>query len=87
MATVTVDLAAAGLTHAKGRSDRCGTGGHDIAWTAVTDWENPDLVDVADVTPVLQALHEQAHPDGPAYWENCRLRGCAEAADVIAGEG
>ena len=78
--TITVDLAAAGLTHAKGKSDRCGTDGHDIPWDAVTGWDNPDLTDAAAIAPALQSLHEQAHPHGAAYWQNCREPGCAEAA-------
>ena len=80
---ITIDLKAAGLTHAKGKSDRCGTDGHDIAWTAVTAWENPDLADTAAIAPALQVLHEQAHPDGAAYAENCREPGCAEIADLL----
>jgi hypothetical protein len=82
MASVTVDLAAAGLTHAKGKSDRCGTDGHDIDWTAIKDWENPDLIDFDAIGPALQALHEQAHPRGAAFWQNCRDPGCLELSDL-----
>lgn len=77
-ATITIDLAAAGLTHAKGKSDKCGTDGHDVDWLSVTTWENPDLVETDAVATVLQTLHEQAHPDGAAYFQNCRERGCAD---------
>jgi hypothetical protein len=78
MASVTIDLKAAGLTHAPGKSDRCGQDGHDIPWEAVTGWDNPDLLDADEIAPALQKLHEQAHPDGAAYWQNCRERGCAD---------
>lgn len=82
MATITVDLAAAGLTHAKGKSDKC-AGEHDIGWVSVTSWENDELVIAGDLDPVLQALHEQAHPDGTARWEYCRERGCTDAAELL----
>jgi hypothetical protein len=83
MATVTINLAAAGLTHARGQSDGCGDNGHDIPWTAVKGWDNRDLIDAADLTPILQALHEQAHPGGTADWMFCRQPGCADAYDLI----
>jgi hypothetical protein len=79
MASVTIDLAAAGLTHAPGKSDRCDKAdGHDIDWLAITSWDNPELREVAEVSAALQALHEQAHPHGAAYWQNCREPGCAD---------
>lgn len=76
-ATVTINLTAAGLTHTKGKSDYCG-GEHDVPVSAVVYIDDPDWLPADDVTPVLQALHEQAHPDGAAYWQNCRERGCAD---------
>jgi hypothetical protein len=77
-ATVTIDLAAAGLAHAKGRSDKCGAAGHDVNWLSLAGWDNPDLIEAGDVYPVIQALHEQAHPDAAVSWTNCRERPCAD---------
>jgi hypothetical protein len=81
-AVITVNLAAAGLTHAKGKSDKCGDEGHDIAMDAVTDFADSGLASRDDYDKILQDLHGQAHPDGTAFWENCRERGCAEAAEL-----
>ena len=82
MATITVDLEAAGLTHARGKSDRC-NGEHDIDVLSVTSIDDPDLTRVSELIPVLQLLHEQAHPDGTAYWYNCRESGCTEAIELL----
>jgi hypothetical protein len=84
MATVTISLEAAGLTHAKGKSDRC-NGEHDVDMLSVIALDSPDWTATAGLPAVFQALHEQAHPDGPAYWDNCMLRGCAEAYDLMNG--
>jgi hypothetical protein len=80
--TVTVDLKAAGLTHAPGKSDKCG-GMHMVHGEAIADFEAPGLVDAYGPEKALQALHEQAHPGGPAYWENCRDPACADAWAVL----
>lgn len=80
--TVVINLGSAGLTHARGKSDACG-GAHPVSMLAVMEIDDPDLVDAGELGPVIQALHEQAHPDGCAYWENCRQPGCAEAYDLI----
>ena len=85
MGTITIDLTAAGLTHAKGKSDRCGTDGHDVDMTAVTAVDDPDWTETAGLPAIFQALHAQAHPDGTRYWENCRGPGCAEAAALLEG--
>ena len=88
-APVVIDLKEAGLTHAKGKADGCKDGQHPVPEEAVTiDLADAGLVpaaDLPDVAGVLQALHEQAHPEGTQYWENCRERGCAEAADLREG--
>jgi hypothetical protein len=80
---ITVDLAAAGLTHARGASDKCG-GKHDVDMRSVTDVSSCGLVDPEDFGPVLQALHEQAHPGGTRWWGSCRERGCVDAAELGA---
>lgn len=84
-APVVIDLKEAGLTHSKGKADGC-DGNHTVAEAAVTiDLDKAGLVpasELPDFGKVLQALHEQAHPEGTAFWENCRERGCAEAAEL-----
>ena len=87
MGTITIDLKAAGLTHAKGKSDRCDDGKHDVDMAAVTAIDDPDWTETAGLPAILQALHAQAHPDGAAYWDNCMLPGCAEAYDLLTPEG
>jgi hypothetical protein len=83
-AIITVNLAAAGLTHAQGRSDRCQGGLHDIDMdAAVTDTSESGLVDPAGLTGALQTLHRAAHPDGTASWEFCREPGCTELAEFL----
>jgi hypothetical protein len=84
MGTVTVNLQAAGLTHAKGQSDRC-DGEHDIDIAAVVYITDPDWVPVGGLPAVLQALHEQAHPRGTAYWDNCTEPACAAAQGLLNG--
>ena len=84
-APVVIDLKEAGLTHASGKADKC-EGTHTVPAVAVTiDLAEAGLVPVDDLwdhSKVLQLLHEQAHPDGTQYWQACRERGCAEAADL-----
>jgi hypothetical protein len=83
MSTITIDLEAAGLTHAKGKSDKC-NGEHGIDMLSVLLTDDSGLVRPDDLAPLLQALHEQAHPEGAAYWQNCRERGCAEMRELPA---
>lgn len=85
MGTATIDLEAAGLTHAKGKSDRC-DGKHDIDMLSVVSLDDPDWTRTDGLPAVFQALHEQAHPGGAAYWLNCREAGCAEAYDLLNGD-
>jgi hypothetical protein len=85
MGTVTVDLAAAGLTHAKGKSDKCG-GTHEVDAQFVTRGDDDEWVSADRLVPLFQKLHEQAHPKGVLYWENCREQGCAEALALLSGE-
>jgi hypothetical protein len=82
--TVTVDLKAAGLTHASGKSDKC-DGSHVIGFEAVTDVDDPESVTADGLAAVLQSLHEQAHPRGCAYRVNCREPGCREANELTEG--
>lgn len=82
MGTVTVNLQAAGLTHAKGQSDRC-DGEHDIDIASVVYITDPGWVPAGGLTAVLQALHEQAHPHGTAYWDNCGEPACTAARDLL----
>jgi hypothetical protein len=81
---VLIDLKEAGLTHSPGKGDGCG-GNHVVPAEAVTiDLAEAGLVaaeDLPDIGAALQALHEQAHPDGTLSWLQCRERGCADAAD------
>jgi hypothetical protein len=84
-APVIIDLKEAGLTHASGKADKC-DGRHKVEAGHVTiDPAEAGLVpaeDLWDQSTVLQMLHEQAHPDGAQFWQNCRERGCTEAADL-----
>ena len=84
MSTITVSLEAAGLTHARGKSDKC-NGEHDIDMLSVVSLDSPDWLPADGLSAVLQLLHEQAHPEGTAYWENCTERGCADAAEIYEG--
>lgn len=81
-APVIIDLKAAGLTHSPGKADGC-EGRHRVPGEHVAiDLDEAGLVprhELPDVAAVLQALHEQAHPDGTRWWESCRERGCADA--------
>jgi hypothetical protein len=79
---ITVDLKAASLTHATGRSDKC-ENKHDVPMTAVIAFDDSGLIDPDSVSPVLQALHEQAHPEGTLTWQYCLERGCAEANELL----
>jgi len=85
-AEVVIDLKEAGLTHAAKKADGC-DGQHKVPAAAVTiDLDTAGLIPVEetwDHARVLQVLHQQAHPDGTLYFENCRESGCAEAADLL----
>ena len=83
MSTVTVDLKAAGLTHVKGKSDSC-DGEHAIDGEHVTGLAG--LVPADGLEELFQRFHEQAHPEGTAYWENCQEFACQDAAGLLAGE-
>lgn len=85
MAAITIDLKLAGLTHAKGKSDGC-AGEHAIDMDAVTDLDNSGLIELASLVPILQLLHEQAHPRGTAYWHACRESGCTEAYELTTSD-
>ena len=65
-----------------GASPTGATGEHDIDMLSVSDYGESGLVEPASLVPVLQLLHEQAHPDGTAYWYNCRESGCTEATEL-----
>lgn len=80
---VHVNLRDAGLRHAPGKGGCCDGSDHGLG----VDIEEPDIERIIDryADPytdidddVLQALHEQAHPDGSLYWQNCRERGCSD---------
>lgn len=86
MSTLTVDLKAAGLTHAAGKSDKCG-GEHELDEKHVTGVIGSSWISVDGLEALFQRLHEQAHPDGAAYLENCREPACADAYDLLCGTG
>lgn len=80
MGTITVDLEAAGLTHAKGKSDRC-NGQHDVDMLSVVSVDDESLTWADLVGPAIQRLHEQAHCQdgkGTLSWEKCREPGCVD---------
>jgi hypothetical protein len=81
---VTLDLAELGLRHSKAGC-RCG-GKHEVSIGIqpvrhgfLPLDEVPGYAGFTD--EVIQALHEQAHPDGTIYAESCRERGCLQAAE------
>jgi hypothetical protein len=82
MGSVTVDLKAAGLTHAPGKSDKC-DGQHEVDKEFLTDVGITDVPLADALEKVLQALHEQAHPDSSAYWENCLEPACTDARELL----
>ena len=82
MGFVVVDLKAAGLTHATGKSDKC-DGRHEVDEEFLTDVDIAGLVDAYGLGKVLQALHEQAHPGSSVYWENCLEPACADARELF----
>lgn len=48
-------------------------------WKALEDYFWGTFVyDYADASTVIQKLHEQAHPEGTTYAENCREDGCID---------
>jgi hypothetical protein len=86
-ADVIVDLREQGLRHAPGHKC-CDNRRHQMSVPVtesdidlIVDRFGPDLP-FFDEDEVLQALHEQAHPDGTMFWKNCRERGCREAGDL-----
>lgn len=71
------------LRHAPGSGCTCRGLAHEIS--VAIDPADHELHSDYDCTQpgpldagVLQALHEQAHPEGTAYAENCRERGCID---------
>lgn len=74
-----LDLRELGLTHAKGKSDRCG-GLH----TGFVEIDEP--VDLDALEAALQKLHEQVHQHGTQYVLNCREPGCLDALEAIGIE-
>lgn len=82
MGTVTVSLKAAGLAHAAGKSDNCG-GWHDISEEHVTGTAGSSWVPADGLKELFQQLHEQAHPGGAVYLENCREPACEDAYAVL----
>jgi hypothetical protein len=85
MGTVTVNLQAAGLTHAKSQSDLC-DGEHDIDIASVVYITDPGWVPAEELADVLQALHVQAHPQGTAYWDKCCEPSCRAAQDLLSDD-
>jgi hypothetical protein len=87
---ITVNLAELGLAHAPGSACKCDGRAHPVSINIKP--EEHDLhreddcpaLDYPDVTEaVLQSLHEQAHPDGTVFTENCREAGCLEARELL----
>ena len=88
-ADATIDLREQGLRHAPG--EVC-CDGRDHAMSVQVSEKDIELI-VERFGPVftplddrmaevLQALHEQAHPESTLSWENCRERGCREAGEL-----
>jgi hypothetical protein len=78
---IVINLADAGLAHAKGKSDRCG-GEHTLDMDAITEIEITGLMPQDRFYEVMQTMHEQAHPHGTVFWDKCTERGCKEAQDL-----
>lgn len=79
---LTINLKDQGLVHAEGSKCKC-HGEHDL--TVAVDLEAHELhADYQCEVPVLtaeavQRLHEEAHPKGTAYAENCYEPACQAA--------
>lgn len=75
-----VDLGKLGLAHAPDSECKCGGKAHEM--TVTVSLEDHELHMSGECEPplpaeeALQALHEQAHPDGAAYFENCQELAC-----------
>jgi len=80
IAEAELDLKKLGLTHAKGRNDRCD--GHHTA-----EVEIDDPVDLDALERALQQLHELVHPHGALSVFYCMEPGCADAIGAISMEG
>jgi hypothetical protein len=86
---VTLNLAALGLAHHPDSTCPCDGTVHPVAVPfnpgelgLHQDYECPsDRADAAEA--VLQELHEQAHPEGAVFAENCREPGCIDARDPL----
>jgi hypothetical protein len=82
---LTVDLGKLGLVHAPGSVCQCDGKAH--AMPVTVNLEDHELhADGECGIPVAseeaaQALHEQAHPEGTAYFENCREPSCREVRE------
>lgn len=78
---VELDLRELGLQHRPGSG--CGCKGRAHPVSVGFDPEGHGFIHESDTAAwdaeVLQVLHEQAHPDGVLYAENCREPGCADA--------
>lgn len=81
-----INLKDQGLAHADGSGCGC-NGEHDL--TVAVDLEAHELhPDYECEVPALtaeavQRLHEQAHPKGTAYAENCREPACQDALQAV----
>jgi hypothetical protein len=77
-----VNLDKLGLAHAPGSECKCSGKAHEL--TVTVRLEDHELHMDGECEPPLsaegslQALHEQAHPAGTAYFENCREPACRE---------
>jgi hypothetical protein len=81
--TLTLDLHDLGLQHGRGAGCQCRGLAHRV--TIFIDPAQHDLhrdddcpADTPLAAELLQALHEQAHPEGTVFAENCRERGCID---------
>jgi hypothetical protein len=80
VAEAELDLKKLGLTHAKGKNDKC-----DGRHTAEVEIDDP--VDLDGLERALQKLHELVHPRGTLSVFYCMNPGCRDALNAINVEG
>ena len=82
---LTVDLGKLGLEHASGSECRCDGKAHAVTVTVNLDdhelHADGECGIPAGTQEAAQALHELAHPQGTAYFENCPEPACRDVRE------
>lgn len=82
-AYITLDLKELGLTHARGKSDKCG-GSHEIHIDPdKIEYEGDDPADIPAAQAALQRFHEKLHPGGSVFAGDCWDDDCQALAGAL----